>query len=108
MVVLVGGSFAYIPGDGILTFEDHVRTVGELRAAIQERTQIPGIKQVRENLASAVQQCRATAAVVFCLLCARRIRKLYSGTRYVYYFTLFIVELVFGITFCFGDVPRSC
>lgn len=45
MVVRVGGSFAYLPGDGMLTFEDHVQTVGDLRAAIEEKTQIPGKKQ---------------------------------------------------------------
>lgn len=45
MVVRVGGSFAYIPGDGTLVFDDDVRTVGELRAAIEERTKIPRIKQ---------------------------------------------------------------
>lgn len=47
MVVRVGGSFAYLPGDGMLTFEDHVQTVGDLRAAIEEKTQIPGKKQVK-------------------------------------------------------------
>lgn len=46
MVVRVGGSFAYLPGDGMLTFEDHVRTVADLKAAIQAKTDIPAIKQV--------------------------------------------------------------
>lgn len=49
MVVRVGGSFAYLPGDGILEFEDTVRTVGELRQAIEEATNIPGVKQVRRG-----------------------------------------------------------
>lgn len=48
MVVHVGGSFAYIPGDGLLTFEDDVWTVGDLRAAIEETTRIPRIKQVSQ------------------------------------------------------------
>lgn len=46
MVVRVGGSFAYLAGDGMLTFDDRVQTVGDLRAAIEETTKIPGIKQV--------------------------------------------------------------
>lgn len=46
MVVRVGGSFAYLAGDGMLTFDDHVRTVGDLRSAIEKTTNIPGIKQV--------------------------------------------------------------
>lgn len=50
MVVQVGGSFAYLPGDGMLTFEDHVRTVGDLRAAIEEKTQIPATKQASKVL----------------------------------------------------------
>lgn len=47
MVVRVGGSFAYLAGDGMLTFDDHVRTVGDLRSAIERTTKIPGKKQVR-------------------------------------------------------------
>lgn len=46
MVVRVGGSFAYLAGDGMLTFDDHVRTVGDLRSAIERTTNIPGMKQV--------------------------------------------------------------
>lgn len=46
MVVRVGGSFAYLAGDGMLTFDDHVRTVGDLRSAIERTTNIPGTKQV--------------------------------------------------------------
>ncbi|CAB1101521.1 unnamed protein product [Ectocarpus sp. CCAP 1310/34] len=45
MVVKVGGSFAYLPGDGLLTFEDHVQTVGDLKSAIFSETNIPVIHQ---------------------------------------------------------------
>eukprot|EP00752_Nemacystus_decipiens_P005589 g5058.t1 len=45
MVVRVGGSFAYLAGDGMLTFDDHVRTVGDLRSAIEKTTNIPAKKQ---------------------------------------------------------------
>eukprot|EP00903_Cladosiphon_okamuranus_P012702 g11876.t1 len=45
MVVRVGGSFAYLAGDGMLTFDDHVRTVGDLRIAIEKTTNIPARKQ---------------------------------------------------------------
>ncbi|CAM9273642.1 unnamed protein product [Ectocarpus sp. 12 AP-2014] len=45
MVVRVGGSFAYLPGDGLLTFEDHVQTVGDLKSAIFSETNIPVIHQ---------------------------------------------------------------
>lgn len=47
MVVRVGGSFAYLAGDGMLTFDDEVQTVGDLRNAIERTTKIPGVKQVR-------------------------------------------------------------
>lgn len=47
MVVQVGGSFAYLAGDGMLTFDDHVRTVGDLRSAIERTTNIPAKKQAR-------------------------------------------------------------
>jgi len=47
MVVRVGGSFAYLAGDGMLTFDDEVQTVGDLRNAIERKTKIPGVKQVR-------------------------------------------------------------
>lgn len=50
MVVRVGGSFAYLAGDGMLTFDDHVRTVGDLRIAIEKTTSIPGRKQVGTQL----------------------------------------------------------
>lgn len=46
MVVKVGGSMAYLPGDGILTFDDSVRTVGQLKSAIEQTTAIPTVKQV--------------------------------------------------------------
>lgn len=59
MVVRVGGSFAYLPGDGMLTFEDHVQTVGDLRAAIEEKTQIPGKKQASRVLCLVLLSDRA-------------------------------------------------
>lgn len=48
-------------GDGMLTFDDHVQTVGDLRAAIEETTKIPGIKQVL-YIASVVVAVSAAAA----------------------------------------------
>lgn len=46
MVVRVGGSMAYMPGDGVLDFEDSVRTVGELKSAIESALGLPTFKQV--------------------------------------------------------------
>lgn len=61
-MVRVGGSFAYLAGDGILTFGDHVRTVGDLRAAIEKTTKIPGIKQVCAMFAAASAVAAASVA----------------------------------------------
>lgn len=65
MVVRVGGSFAYLPGDGMLTFEDHVQTVGDLRAAIEEKTQIPGKKQASRLFLSCLVALSLPARLLF-------------------------------------------
>lgn len=52
MVVRVAGSLAYLDGDGMLIFEEKIRTVGELKRAIEEKTNIPVFKQVLLPLSS--------------------------------------------------------
>lgn len=37
---------AYLPGDGVLNFEDSIRTVGELKSAIESALGLPTFKQV--------------------------------------------------------------
>lgn len=37
---------AYMPGDGMLNFEDSIRTVGELKSAIESALGLPTFKQV--------------------------------------------------------------
>lgn len=49
MVIRVAGSLAYLEGDGIITFREEVKTVGELKHKIEETTNIPLIKQVRRT-----------------------------------------------------------
>lgn len=36
---------AYMPGDGMLNFEDSIRTVGELKSAIESALGLPTFKQ---------------------------------------------------------------
>ncbi len=95
MVVRVGGSFAYLGGDGMLTFDDEVQTVGDLRNAIERTTKIPGVKQVRvessrvesprERVGAGVELHAAlrkhVMCVLFCAWCGFRMYRLEHSKR---------------------------
>lgn len=47
MVIRVAASLAYLDSDGMMIFEQEIKTVGDLKRAIEEQTRIPTLKQVR-------------------------------------------------------------